>query len=129
MRNAQTEVDLSETVAQFGKGALLYLPTGADGSGYFVAGWQADPSEGPQTGIPKGIEIGRYGAPPLSIQTPAGYVYLTQDFAPKFRREPRISADTSGSADASDDANSDQDSADDSGASTAVASSRNGDEN
>ncbi|MBU9199820.1 hypothetical protein KTD31_00205 [Burkholderia multivorans] len=124
MRTAQTEVALSSDVAQFGEGALLYLPTGADGSGYYVAGWRADSSaESSQPGIRKGIEIGRYGAPPLSIETPSGYVYLTPEFAPKRHQAMQRHSDDEDPANTSDEPDSDRDMVDDSDASAASSSS------
>lgn len=94
MKRAQTQATLSEELALEGEGALLFLPAKADGSGYFVAGWATETTPTPgepaseedeletETVRKQGLIIGRYGAPPPSIATPAGRVYLSRDWTP-----------------------------------------------
>ena len=91
MGRAQTHAVLSEELALEGEGALLFLPAKADGSGYYVAAWATEtiPNHGsldetlePETVRKHGLVIGRYGAPPPSIATPAGRVYLSRDWTP-----------------------------------------------
>lgn len=94
MERAQTQSTLSEELALEGEGALLFLPAKADGSGYFVAGWATETTPTPRETASEeaeledepvrkqGLIIGRYGAPPPSIATPAGRVYLSRDWTP-----------------------------------------------
>jgi hypothetical protein len=86
MDHAQPHVVLSEVTAQHGAGGLLYLPVSADGTGYYVAGWQttddSDDEDAPAAGK-RGIQIGLYGAPPPSVATPGGRVYLSAEFSPR----------------------------------------------
>jgi hypothetical protein len=86
MDHAQPHLVLSEVTAQHGTGGLLYLPVSADGTGYYVAGWQtadeSDEADAPAAGK-RGIQIGLYGAPPTSVSTPGGWVYLSAEFSPR----------------------------------------------
>jgi hypothetical protein len=90
LSRAQAAAVLSDELAQRGEGALLFLPTTEAGAGYYVAAWSvtgerdathADNDE-PASTPARGYVLGRYGAAPVSVLTPAGRVYLHPDFAP-----------------------------------------------
>ena len=91
MARAQVQSSLSEELAQHGEGALLFLPTTAAGAGYYVAAWSvsdasdesAEDGSRPAPKQLRGYQVGRYGAPPVSMPTPGGRVYLQPDFAPR----------------------------------------------
>jgi len=85
MALAQAQATLSAELAQSGLGALLYLPANAAGGGYYVAAWSSDDEaeDSEDAPVPRGLRIGRYGAPPSSIVTPAGRVYLSPELSPK----------------------------------------------
>lgn len=111
MDHAQPHLVLSEVTAQHGTGGLLYLPVSADGTGYYVAGWQtsdeSDESDAPPAGK-RGIQIGLYGAPPTSVSTPGGWVYLSAEFSPRTwssasKAEEPESAEDAQSADDTDE--------------------------
>lgn len=85
---------MSAELAQSGEGALLFLPVTAAGAGYYVAAWHVfddDPAQvvASDVGEPRasrstrGYQVGHYGTAPVSVQTPAGRVYLQPDFAPR----------------------------------------------
>lgn len=90
MAQARTHAVMESDLALTGTGALLYLPV-ADHSGYYVAGWEvatskiekdADGDRVRATTTRRGVVIGRYGAPPPSVPTPTGRVFLSKDFSP-----------------------------------------------
>lgn len=92
MTRAQAESDFSEELALQGKGALLFLPSTALGAGYYVAAWaapaadeddDADVDDEQPRPVRRGYQVGRYGAPPASVQTPVGRVYLRAEFSPR----------------------------------------------
>ncbi|WP_157657700.1 hypothetical protein [Burkholderia ubonensis] len=89
MAQAQLRAVLSEDLAQHGAGAMLYLPANSDGSGYYVAAWAKEeaPAEEAATapGVQRGLQVGLYGAPPTSVATPGGRVYLSTEFSPRGR--------------------------------------------
>jgi hypothetical protein len=92
MTRAQAESEFSEELALQGEGALLFLPSAASGAGYYVAAWaapatdeadDADVDDEPPRPVHRGYQVGRYGAPPASVQTPGGRVYLRAEFSPR----------------------------------------------
>lgn len=88
MKQAQLRAVLSEDLAQHGAGAMLYLPANSDGSGYYVAAWEVVESQADEdaTQVQKrGLQVGLYGAPPTSVATPGGRVYLSTEFSPRGR--------------------------------------------
>jgi len=90
LATAQTEATLSPELAEEGEGALLFLPANSKGDGYYVAAWQVeDPSEdeSEDVEITNGIVVRRFGAPPPSVPTPAGRVYLARKWTPQGVRE------------------------------------------
>ncbi|KVP16809.1 hypothetical protein WJ84_00620 [Burkholderia ubonensis] len=90
MAQAQPRMQLSEELAQHGVGALLFLPANTDGSGYYVAAWAVDEEsedEAAARNVKRGLQVGLYGAPPTSVATPGGRVYLSREFAPQGVRQ------------------------------------------
>jgi hypothetical protein len=96
MARAHAESEFSEELALQGEGALLFLPSAASGAGYYVAAWAAsddgeesdaniaaDSDEPQPVRVSRGYQVGRYGAPPASVNTPAGRVYLRAEFSPR----------------------------------------------
>ncbi len=75
MAQARSAVVLSEAFAGVEDVAagMLYLPATEDGRGYYVAAWVQVGDAGEQL---SGLKVGRYGAPPPSINTKGGRVYL-----------------------------------------------------
>jgi hypothetical protein len=103
MDHAQPHVVLSEVTAQHGTGGLLYLPVSADGTGYYVAGWrqtEEPDDEAPPVTVTRGIQIGIYGAPPTSLSTPGGWVYLSAEFSPRTRSSESKAEETAPEEDA-----------------------------
>ncbi len=96
VRQAVTQARMSPDLAVTGQGAMLYLPI-SDQSGYYVAGWSLKTahSERAEDGTVdkvtvsrRGTVLGLYGAPPTSVATPHGRVYLSEEFSPhRFARE------------------------------------------
>lgn len=103
---AQPHAEMSRELAQHGTGALLYLPANSDGSGYYVAAWSIGASaddEEPATAVKRGLTVGVYGAPPSSVATSTGRVYLNTDLSPRKMAGTRHEADES-DAEGDDDA-------------------------
>lgn len=76
MQWAQQAVELREELSgmEDTQAGLLYLPATADGRGYFVAAWSQVTAEGEER---TGIKVGYYGAPPTSVDTSAGRVFMS----------------------------------------------------
>lgn len=89
MAQAQPRAVMSADLAQRGAGALVYLPASPNGAGYYVAAWAIEePASNPElpTMVKSGLQVGIYGAPPSSVMTPAGRVYLNSELSPRGRQ-------------------------------------------
>lgn len=90
MAQAQPRMVMSDELAQHGAGAMLYLPANTDGSGYYVAAWAVEEEsddEAAAATVKGGVQVGLYGAPPTSVATPGGRVYLSREFTPQGVRQ------------------------------------------
>ena len=125
MAQAQPRAVQSEDLAQHGAGAMLYLPANTDGSGYYVAAWAVEEAPTEEDAAPvvkSGLQVGLYGAPPTSVATPGGRVYLSPEFSPHGRQfSPDVTLRGSGAEADSDDDSSQED---EPSAETAAASAR-----
>jgi hypothetical protein len=111
---AQPRAVLSQELAQHGTGALVYLPANSDGSGYYVAAWSLAGStddEESAVAVKRGITVGVYGAPPTSVATPSGRVYLNTDLSPRSWSSTHHEDATSGDDDGDGEALTDADTA------------------
>ena len=99
MDHAQAQAEFSEDLALAGAGALLFLPISAAGAGYYVAAWaqplgaaeaadDAEAADGAPAPVTRGYQVGRYGAPPASVLTPAGRIYLRAEYSPRRAAQP-----------------------------------------
>lgn len=74
---ARTEAELLEdrSNTEHTRAGMLFLPATKDGSGYYVAAWEQVPTGG-EVRSRRGMQIGRYDNPPISVGTSGGRVYL-----------------------------------------------------